>query len=181
MNQHLYRLALNREAKPERLLKWVAALGGLAIVIGFAATKSVPLLLLHCGLLIIVAKVIQWADRSHAVEVVIDEDRIKIQGDLWKGEIPKKDLLEEGAAIVDLTEASELSPLLRLMGTGLFHYQSGWYLLRNGRRALIYLTDRKEVVYLPRKKGVALLVSVENPGSFLKELFQGKSLKMASA
>ncbi len=170
MNSMCYRLTVNPEAKPERLLWGVAALGGLLIGIAFAATESVSSLVIHLGILILVAKAIQWADRSRDVEFVVESDRLKIRGDLWGTEILKTEFEGKSAAILDLTEALEFRPVMKLMGTGLFDYQSGWYLLRNGSRALIFLTDRKRVAYLPRKKGAPLLLSVEKPEDFLKEV-----------
>ena len=59
---------------------------------------------------------------------------------------------------------------MRTWGTGLPGYQSGWFRLRNGERALVYLTDRRKAVYVPTALGYSLLLSPDDPGAFLSAL-----------
>ena len=58
----------------------------------------------------------------------------------------------------------------RRMGTGLPGYQAGWFRLRNGEKALLYLTDRARAVYIPTTAGYSLLLSPADPDGFLSQL-----------
>lgn len=71
---------------------------------------------------------------------------------------------------VDFAAEPELAPRWRRVGTGLPGYQSGWFQLRNGEKALLYLTDRSKAVYIPTSQGYSLLLSPANPEAFLAAL-----------
>jgi hypothetical protein len=47
-----------------------------------------------------------------------------------------------GARRVGLSREVDLQPAGRTLGTGLPGYQAGWFRLRNGEKALLYLTNR---------------------------------------
>jgi hypothetical protein len=49
-------------------------------------------------------------------------------------------------------------------------YQSGWFRLKNGEKALLYLTDRSRAVYVPTTAGYSVLLSPDDPDGFLKAL-----------
>lgn len=95
---------------------------------------------------------------------------LRIRGDLYGRLIPARQLRADAARRVDLGGASELRPKWRTMGTGLPGYQSGWFRLRNGERALVYLTDRQKAVYVPTAAGYSLLLSPDDPDAFLAAL-----------
>ena len=52
------------------------------------------------------------------------------------------------------------------MGTGLPGYQAGWFRLRNGDRALVYLTDRSKAVYVQTTDGYGVMLSPQSLTSF---------------
>jgi hypothetical protein len=56
------------------------------------------------------------------------------------------------------------------MGTGMPGYQAGWFRLRNGDKALLYLTDRSKAVYVQTTEGYGVVVSPSEPDKFLSAL-----------
>lgn len=104
--------------------------------------------------------------------VEITANSLRLVGDFWGRTIPFEQLRLSEARIVDLESASELSPRRRTFGTGLPGYAAGWFRLRSGEKALVYLTTRQGVVYIPTTGGYALLLSVEEPERFLTALRQ---------
>ena len=56
------------------------------------------------------------------------------------------------------------------MGTAMRGYRSGWFRLRNGDRALLYLTDQTRAVYVPTTEGYSVLLSPADPDAFLVAL-----------
>lgn len=136
-----------------------------------ASVKPLWFIVVICALLaIIVVALAYTAYSSRHSRVEIRNDRIKLVGDFWGREIPRRFLNVSAARILDLTEKSEFSPKRRTLGTGLPGYSSGWFRLRNGEKALVYLTQWREVVYLPTSDGYSLLLSVEQPQGFIETL-----------
>jgi hypothetical protein len=109
-----------------------------------------------------------WSARHSRVEVGGGE--LRLRGDLWARSIPIAEIRVERGAVVDLARASEYEPRGRTFGTGLPGYASGFFRLRNGEKALAYLTSRESVVYLPTSRGYSLLLSAERPQELLASL-----------
>jgi len=138
-----------------------------------ASAKPLWILGIICFLLaLVLIALANTAYSSRYSRVEIEGDRIKIVGDFWAREIPFKRLNVSKARILDLAIDSEYSPKRRTFGTGLPGYASGWFKLRSGEKALVYLTQRHDIVYLPTSDSYSLLLSIEEPERFLKTLQQ---------
>ncbi|HVH66433.1 MAG TPA: PH domain-containing protein [Gemmatimonadales bacterium] len=107
---------------------------------------------------------------ARASRFEIRADGLRLQGDLYGRFVPKGLLRLDGARRVDLAREQGLQPRSRRMGTALPGYQAGWFRLRNGEKALLYLTDRARAVYIPTSAGYSLLMSPADPDSFLSRL-----------
>ncbi len=142
-------------------------------VFAIAPASSKPLWFIAVICVILAAVLMAMAYTAYSSQnsrVEIDNDRIRLVGDFWGREIPFRLIRLPDARILDLHRKSELAPRHRTFGTGLPGYASGWFKLRNGEKALAYLSRRTDVVYLPTSDGYSLLLSVENPHSFLDTL-----------
>jgi len=84
--------------------------------------------------------------------------------------LPASALLPEQATLVDLRSDRELQPTLRTNGIGLPGYAAGWFRLRKGEKALLFVTDPSRVVYLPTREGYSVLLSVAEPERFIEAL-----------
>ncbi|WP_419162810.1 PH domain-containing protein [Candidatus Palauibacter sp.] len=109
-----------------------------------------------------------WSTRNSRAEV--SPEGLKLVGDLWGRTIPLDQLQLDDARVVDLRGEPDLVPRRRTMGTALGGYSAGWFRLRNGEKTLVYLTDRRRVVYIPTRDGYSLLLSQSAPGRFLDAL-----------
>ena len=56
------------------------------------------------------------------------------------------------------------------MGGAFPGYQSGWFRLAKGEKALLYLTDKRKAVYIPTSEGYSVLISPEHPDRFIAAL-----------
>lgn len=92
---------------------------------------------------------------------------LRLRGDLYGRLIPLAQLRPGEARRVDLEADAELRPVRRTWGNGLPGYRSGWFRLRNGSRALLYLTDTNRAVYVPTTAGYDVLLSPRDPDAFL--------------
>lgn len=141
-----------------------------------ASAKPLWFLAIICVILAIILFALAYtAYSSRNSRVEIADDGIKLVGDFWGREIPFSQLKVSDARILDISGKTEYSPKHRTFGTGLPGYASGWFRLRNGEKALLYITKRRNVVYLPTLDGYSLLLSVEHPENFIGSLQQHAS------
>ncbi|ACK65987.1 conserved hypothetical protein [Rippkaea orientalis PCC 8801] len=107
---------------------------------------------------------------SQQVQFEIDPQKLTIRGDLYGRTIPLTSLVLDEAKLVNLNNPSPYQPAWRTNGIGLPGYLSGWFKLKNGEKALLFVTKFQEVVYLPTQQGYALLMSAREPSNFLETL-----------
>lgn len=107
---------------------------------------------------------------SRAARFEVSPAGLRLQGDLYGRTIPAGQLRAQEARRVDLATDPTLAPRLRTMGTGLPGYQAGWFRLRNGEKALLYLTDRSRTVYVPTTAGYSVLLSPADPDGFVSAI-----------
>lgn len=137
-----------------------AASRGLWILVG-----GVLVLLTGVAILLIAT-----ARGSRSSRFEITDAGLRLHGDLYGRHIAAKSLRGGSARVVDLKEVRDLQPRKRSMGTAFPGYQAGWFVLRNGEEALLYLTDRRHAVYIPTTLGYSLLLSPEQPERFVERL-----------
>lgn len=100
----------------------------------------------------------------------ISAEGLRLRGDLYGRLVPRAQLRLDEARRIDLTSEAEYQPRYRTMGTALPGYRSGWFRLRNGGKALLYLTDFHRAVLIPTSAGYSILVSPSDPSAFLAAL-----------
>ena len=110
------------------------------------------------------------AHGSSATRFELSEGGLRIRGDLYGRLIPASALRGDAARVVDLTGERELGPRLRTFGTAVPGYSSGWFRLRNGEKALLYVTERRRAVYVPTTAGYSVLLSPRDPDRFVERL-----------
>lgn len=128
----------------------------------------IAVICLVLGLVLFGLAWVAWSTRHSRVEV--SDSAIRLVGDFWGRSIPLASLDLSAARVLSLDEAPEYRPVVRTMGTGLPGYGSGWFRLRNGEKALAYLTSSQGVVHIPTSDGYALLLSVAQPEELLRVL-----------
>jgi hypothetical protein len=109
---------------------------------------------------------------SRAATFELTPDGLRLRGDLYGRKVAASKLRGGAARVIDLDRDEVLRPRSRMMGTAIPGYRSGWYRLRNGEKALLYVTDPHRVVYVPTRSGYSLLLSVDRPTEFVERLRQ---------
>lgn len=95
---------------------------------------------------------------------------IEVKGDMYSRSVPMSKLEREKARIIKLEKGSQLYPKWKTNGIALPGYLSGWFKLNNGHKALLFVSDKTQVVYVPTRDGYDLMVSPVDAEKFLKEL-----------
>ena len=100
----------------------------------------------------------------------VSHEGLRLRGDFYGRLIPSRSLRLDVARAVDLRADRGLEPVLRTAGTAIGGYRAGWFRLRDGERALLYVTDPTHVAYVPTTDGYSVLLSVADPAAFLASL-----------
>lgn len=95
---------------------------------------------------------------------------LRLRGDLYGRLLPANTLRGRAARIVDLASTPDLQPRWRTMGTAYPGYRAGWFRLRNGEKALVYLTETSRTVYVPTRNGYSVMLTPRQPERFLERL-----------
>ena len=125
------------------------------------------LLLLVPAVLSAVLAAVLW---PRPLRLEVRSNEIAISGSVYGRTLPRQALELQRARVVDLSSEPSLTPVRRRNGIGLADYQVGWFRLRDGQKALCFLTRRNSVLYLPTKQGFALLLSTSEPEQVLAAL-----------
>lgn len=104
------------------------------------------------------------------VRLELSQTELRIRGDLYGRSIPLTALIPSQALTLDLSQTSSQQPKWRTNGIGLPGYRSGWFKLNNGEKALLFVTDPHQVVYLPTNEDYSLLISLQEPEKFIDSL-----------
>ena len=101
---------------------------------------------------------------------MVNGEGLLINGAIYGRFIPKESIIIGDSRIVNLNVEGELRPVRRTNGIGLPGLSEGWFRLANGERALMFVTDRDSVVYMPTREGYSVLLSTVNAEEFLESL-----------
>lgn len=121
--------------------------------------------------LVALAVLFVWLSMSAAkLSVVVNTDSVQLKLPIYSRTIPLSQLELGQAHVTRIDKSSPLRPRIRTNGVGLPGYGVGWFKLKNGEKALLALTSREQVVYIPTRDGYSLLLSVRSPNQFLDQL-----------
>jgi hypothetical protein len=107
---------------------------------------------------------------SRTARFEVSNAGLRLRGDFYGRLIPARSLRLDAARAVDLRKEPTLEPVLRTVGTAIGGYRAGWFRLRDGERALLYVTDPTHVAYVPTTEGYSVMLSVADPAAFLASL-----------
>jgi hypothetical protein len=109
---------------------------------------------------------ISFGYSARNIKFVVNDEGLRIGPGIYGRFIPKEDIDTDGVKVVNLNVDSEYAPKARTNGAGLPGYAAGWFKLANKEKALMFVTDRSRVVYVPTNKDYSVLLSVEDTEQF---------------
>ena len=113
-------------------------------------------------------------DRSKHVRYEITDGRLFVRGDIFCWRFPVSNMNLGPSVVLDLTQWPDFKPRRKIIGTSMPGYQSGEFLLRNGRRAIVFLSDLRRVLCILMDDGKFLLLSCADPEGLLALLVAEK-------
>src|SRR5690606_14057007 len=115
---------------------------------------------------------IHWAIarslRRH--DVVAGDAGLEVRTTFYGRKLGWDELQLQQARVVDLDEHTGLKPMLKTNGTSFPGLHSGWFRLRNGRKALVATVGGTRVLHLPTTRGYDLLLQPRHPQALLERL-----------
>ena len=116
-------------------------------------------MVLTAAISMLTAAPIVWALGRRSL--IITDSELQLRAGFYRAKVPLSQLRVDEASVVSLFERGDLGPQWRTNGIRLPGYRAGWFRLRNGDSALLYLTDVTRVTRLPTAKGFVLMLSTE--------------------
>ncbi len=111
---------------------------------------------------------------SKNVRFEVNDEGLRISRSIYGRFIPRAEIAADGVRVIDLRVDAEYYPKRRTNGAGLPGYAEGWFKLKNDEKALLFLTDRSSVVYIPTLKDYSVLLSVREGEEFSDLIRQWK-------
>ena len=99
----------------------------------------------------------------------LTDKEIIIKTIFYGKKIPLEDILIDEIEKINMKENKEYNISLRTNGISIPNFKSGWMRLKNGKKALVYITDKNNVVLIPTKEYL-ILFSMENVEEFIKKI-----------
>ena len=101
--------------------------------------------------------------------ISMTDREIVIKSFLYGRKIPIEDVLINEIQTINLRQNNDYNISIRTNGIGLPNFHSGWMRLKNGKRALVFLTNRENVLLVPTKDFVVLF-SMERTEEFIDKI-----------
>jgi hypothetical protein len=117
-------------------------------------------------LLLVAVFFISTGHQSRRLKFTINDEGLRLHPGLYGRFIPREDIDTEGVRVMNLNVDTEYQPKWRTNGAGLPGFASGWFKLANKEKALVFLTDRNRVVYIPTNRDYSVLLSVREAEEF---------------
>jgi hypothetical protein len=124
-------------------------------------------------LIAVVAVFVFISYSSRHASFTVTDDALRIRATFYGRTIPRSDIMTEGVKVIDLNVDSGYMPKVRTNGIGLPGYSEGWFKLADKEKALLFVTDRSRVVYIPTTGDYSVLLSVREAEEFADVLRQG--------
>jgi hypothetical protein len=94
---------------------------------------------------------------------------LRLRGDFYGRTIPASHVRASEVARIDIG-AGPYHPVTRTNGIAIPGYRAGWFRLRNGHKALLYVTNTRDVVLVPTTDGYDVLLSVGDADRFVERM-----------
>jgi hypothetical protein len=101
--------------------------------------------------------------------ILIGNREIIIHSFPYGKKIPVENILVNEIKAINLNDDKEYGIMLRTNGISLPNFRSGWMKLKNGKKALAFVTGKEKVLLMPTKDYVVLF-SMEKIEEFIGEM-----------
>ena len=132
---------------------------------------SSVIIIIGISLLITVSLVFFSASIMKNTTINLTEKELVIKSMFYGRKVPLENIRIEGIKSVNLEIETEYSLLIRRNGISMPNFKAGWMKLKNGEKALAFITDKTNVVLIPTNE-YNILFSMDNIDGFIAKIKQ---------
>jgi hypothetical protein len=129
------------------------------LMIGIMLIIIIPLIILTFGII----------NSMKNTTINLSENELIIKSMFYGRKIPLENIIINGIKKINLEENTEYNISIRTNGISIPSFKSGWMRLKNGEKALTFITDKNSVVLIPTKDYL-LLFSMNNIDEFINKI-----------
>ena len=129
------------------------------LMIGIMLIIIIPLIILAFGII----------NSMKNTTINLSENELIIKSMFYGRKIPLENIIINGIKKINLEENTEYNISIRANGISIPSFKSGWMRLKNGEKALTFITDKNNVVLIPTKDYL-LLFSMNNIDEFINKI-----------
>jgi hypothetical protein len=118
----------------------------------------------------VIGMFISFGYQARHAEFTITGQGLRIGPGLYGRTIPREQILKDGVKVVNLNLETDYQPRWRTNGASFPGYSAGWFRLKNKEKALVFVTNRSHVVYIPTSANYSVLLSVREADEFAAAL-----------
>lgn len=154
------------------LIAGITVVGTIIALIAVILTKAgwVAVGVVGFSLVLVVVVLLFTLRGSQGATFEVSSEGLRLRGEFWGRTIPLNSLDLANALVLDLTRSPDFRPTWKTCGSQWPGYKAGWFHIKKGGKALIYLTDMTKVAYIPTHKGYSVMVSTPNPQRLIDAL-----------
>lgn len=97
--------------------------------------------------------------QAKSARFTVTDEGLRIGPGLYGRFIPRENIQAEGVKVIDLHVDKEYALAGKTNGSNLPGFNSGWFKLANKEKALVFITDKSRVVYIPTTDNYSVLLS----------------------
>jgi len=128
-----------------------------------------PIIIFIVIIMVLIGLIIGFIFSMKHTSISIKNNDVIIKSFLYGRTIPISDILIDEIRTINLNQNNDYNVSIRTNGIGLPNLLLGWMKLKNGKKALIYLTDKENVLLLPTKD-FTVLFSMQGTDEFIKKI-----------
>jgi hypothetical protein len=115
----------------------------------------------------IIGLLISFGYQARHASFTVTDQGLRIGPGLYGRFIPKEDINAEGVRLINLNIETGYRLKRSTNGAGLPGFAAGWFKLENKEKALLFVTDRSNVVYIPTTANYSVMLSVQGAREFV--------------
>ena len=121
-------------------------------------------------LIAVIALFISFIYQANHLTFALTAEGLRISPGVYTRTIPRSDINTAGVKVLDLNLDKEYALKSKSNGSNLPGFSSGWFKLQNKEKALVFITDKSRIVYIPTNKDYSVLLSVREAEEFADQL-----------
>jgi hypothetical protein len=108
--------------------------------------------------------------QANNMSFTVNDQGLNISPGIYSKFIPREKIDVAGVKVLNLDLDKEYTPKWRTNGGGLPGFSLGWYKLQNNEKALVFVTDRSSVMYIPTTDNYSVLLSVREADLMVEQI-----------